>query len=885
MEEKRCYGCMKIKKTEGVCPFCGYDDSIPNEAHQLPAGTILQEQYLIGKVLGQGGFGITYMGWDMYLNIPVAIKEYFPSGSVMRNCHETTDVISYSGETGVRFRNNKERFMREVKMLARFSNTREIVQVKTFFLANNTAYIVMEYVDGITLKEYVKGKGGKLEAQQVLNLVRPVMEALAKVHKAGLVHRDISPDNIMILPDGSVKLLDFGAVRDVGGAEPGKALTKSTEAILKQGYAPIEQYQSHGSLGPWTDVYAFCATLYYCFTGEVPPDAPERILGEELISFQDKGVEISHHIEKVLYKGLALKISDRIADMEELCRMLFDENEADEEEAEEIIESDDKGEEDPMDSEKDTDIGRTEEADEEIVSEAQDTMDEQVPSDENTAIVSGEEEKKKGTGNKKKWIIVAAAAICVIGLLIYALAVSTGKDSDKNTEDQSSSSAVAQEKRELESAEARGKYVGNSLREGQCGDSVTYTLDIVNGDMVLSGTGETWGFRLGEPWESPDAEQPYDAEVPWMEERDKIKSLRIEDGVTTIGSSMFADCVNLTTVEWGQVEEIWPSAFRNTGLTQVVLPDSVRHVHDFAFGDCGNLTEVVIGNGAELVNIGAFDVENLQSVTLNDHVVLEEREWEDGMETPFFHSNYPKENLVIYANTGSTAEEFAAKYHVPFVSLGFAEGYTLNGQCGDDVYWELDLNAGRIVLSGSGRSWDYVGGMDPEDNPGMPLGWPEWYAYRNYIRELVVEPGVTRIGHCLFNLCRNLNCVDLGTVEEFGVCSFAESGLTHVVLPETTREVNDYAFVGCSQLEEITFPESVTGVWGAFTWCDNLRSFTVLGKDTVFYTNPGDHGIFMEYDEEPNGKSENVVVYGWRGSYAEAIAHEEGIPFVALDEE
>ncbi|MGN0976467.1 MAG: serine/threonine protein kinase, partial [Faecousia sp.] len=318
MEEKRCYGCMKLKKNSPICEHCGYDDRQTNAPHQLPGGTVLKEQYLVGKVLGQGGFGITYLGWDLYLDIPVAVKEYYPAGVVMRDTTVTLDVVSSSGDEGARFRNNKERFLREAKMLARFSQVPEIVQVKNFFLANNTAYIVMEYVEGTTLKQYVADHGGRLSAEETLSILRPVIEALCKVHKAGLVHRDISPDNIMMLPSGGVKLLDFGAVRDVGEASVDKPLTKSTEAILKQGYAPIEQYQKHGSLGPWTDVYALCATIYYCLTGQVPPDAPERLLGYEDLNLREKVPALSEDQAKALEHGMALRAEQRTDSMDTL---------------------------------------------------------------------------------------------------------------------------------------------------------------------------------------------------------------------------------------------------------------------------------------------------------------------------------------------------------------------------------------------------------------------------------------------------------------------------------------------------------------------------------------------------------------------------------------
>ena len=323
MDFNRCYGCMKPKTGGPVCEYCGYQDGSANAMHQLPVGTVLKEQYLVGRVLGQGGFGITYLGWDLYLDIPVAIKEYYPNGMVMRESTISLDVVSCGGDDGLRFRNNKERFLREAKMLARFSQVTEIVQIRNFFLTNNTAYIVMEYVEGKTLKQYVKDRGGRLSVEETLSILGPVMEALSKVHKAGVVHRDISPDNVMMLPDGSAKLLDFGAVRDVGAAAVDKELTKSTEAILKQGYAPIEQYQKRGSLGPWTDVYALCATIYFCLTGEPPADAPERLLMDEALYLEEKVPELKMLQRQALEHGLTLRTEQRTGSMELLYEELF----------------------------------------------------------------------------------------------------------------------------------------------------------------------------------------------------------------------------------------------------------------------------------------------------------------------------------------------------------------------------------------------------------------------------------------------------------------------------------------------------------------------------------------------------------------------------------
>ena len=318
----RCLGCMKMKEKSPVCEHCGYNENVPNYPHQLPIGTVLQNRYTVGKVLGQGGFGITYIGWDNSLDTPVAVKEYYPASQVNRDCHYTREVFcNGEGAEGL-FAHNRERFLKEAKILAKLQNVPGIVRVQNLFGENNTAYIVMEYVEGIDLKHYIRLQNRVLTVQEAFAVLRPVMYALSKVHEAELVHRDISPDNIMIQKDGSAKLLDFGAAREVADAEVNKELPQSTEAILKHGFAPMEQYQRRGTLGPWTDVYALCATLYYCLTGKVPADAPERIMGSDNVNWRQIPGLTEQQIQ-TLEKGLALLPENRIRTMRELHYGLF----------------------------------------------------------------------------------------------------------------------------------------------------------------------------------------------------------------------------------------------------------------------------------------------------------------------------------------------------------------------------------------------------------------------------------------------------------------------------------------------------------------------------------------------------------------------------------
>ena len=322
MEDNRCPGCMEIKDGT-VCGHCGFDEEKQNEHHQLQIGTVLQEKYVVGRVLGQGGFGITYLCWNRYLERKVAIKEYYPSFLVERHTGFSTKVTCKSERMAESFAENRMRFLREAKLLAKLQDAPQIVSILDFFEANDTAYIVMEYLQGSDLKSYVRKKGGHLTPKETFSIMRPVMAALAQVHEAGLVHRDISPDNIMLQPDGSVKLMDFGAARSVNNPGVEKELTQATQAIVKHGFAPIEQYSAKGSIGPWTDEYALCATMYYCMTGAAPESVHDRIDEDKDIDW-DRVEGLTEKQRQILRKGMEIRAKDRYRSIRELMADLFE---------------------------------------------------------------------------------------------------------------------------------------------------------------------------------------------------------------------------------------------------------------------------------------------------------------------------------------------------------------------------------------------------------------------------------------------------------------------------------------------------------------------------------------------------------------------------------
>lgn len=272
-----CPGCMADKGEEKICPKCGWKDGTePDSPLHLKPGTILSGKYLIGRVLGHGGFGITYLAFDINLGTKLAVKEYFPQGMATRSPGDNL-ISVYSGGTKTQFEFGLEKFLDEARTLARFDEVPEVVTIKDYFRVNGTAYIVMSYIEGITLKEYLAQKGGTLSLDAVLTFILPILKALEQVHKVGILHRDVSPDNIFITKNFNVKLLDFGAARFAMGEQ-----SKSLSVILKPGYAPEEQYRTKGKQGPWTDVYAVAATMYRALTGETPPEALDRLAEDEL---------------------------------------------------------------------------------------------------------------------------------------------------------------------------------------------------------------------------------------------------------------------------------------------------------------------------------------------------------------------------------------------------------------------------------------------------------------------------------------------------------------------------------------------------------------------------------------------------------------------------
>ena len=283
----------------------------------LKPGVILKERYKIEEVIGAGGFGITYRAWDPLLQSYVAIKEYYPSGIATRSA-DSSKVCVPVGQEQREYHRGRIRFLKEAQDVARFQSEPNIVSIYDYLEENDTAYMVMEYLHGCTLKQYIREHGGRLDTDHILHICLSVLDALAVVHKAGMIHRDISPENIFICEDLTVKLIDFGAAKQVylDGEQ-------TMSVVLKPGYAPPEQYAKKDKQGPWTDIYALGATLYFAATGEKPEESFGRVLEDTIKPVCEVNPEIPRAMSQVIMRAMSVKIEDRYQTVEAMREELL----------------------------------------------------------------------------------------------------------------------------------------------------------------------------------------------------------------------------------------------------------------------------------------------------------------------------------------------------------------------------------------------------------------------------------------------------------------------------------------------------------------------------------------------------------------------------------
>ncbi len=317
-----CLNCLnKYEEGVKVCPHCDFGNwQYKPLDFCLKFGVVLKKRYKLGTVIGAGGFGITYRAVDLQTGNPVAVKEFYPAGLVSRgNDHASVQISAIGKEQA--FAKGLNSFLEEAKGLAKFRGVKNIVQVYDFFEQNGTAYIVMEYLRGKSLSQYASSMGGHLDYNRTVKIMLSVLDALEVVHRAGMVHRDISPDNIFIQNDGQIKLIDFGAARESYGDED-----KTLSIVLKPNYAPPEQFKKKSRQGPWTDIYALGATMYKVLTGKMPPESIGRYMEDDLVMPSLLNPTIPAYFNHIIYKSMALNIENRYHSAAELRADILNNN-------------------------------------------------------------------------------------------------------------------------------------------------------------------------------------------------------------------------------------------------------------------------------------------------------------------------------------------------------------------------------------------------------------------------------------------------------------------------------------------------------------------------------------------------------------------------------
>lgn len=317
-ERRRCPNCFQGKMKNGKCEKCGFESLEEKENHlRITPFARLNDRYIVGRMLGHGGFGITYKAYDTLNQCVCAIKEFLPQGLVMRT-GQGKEISVTSTENIDDFEHGKKRFIEEGRILMKLGNVMEVVQIYDSFQENNTVYLVMEYVEGVNLSQLMRVYGGRIPVREAVSLVYDAGYALEQVHNlARIFHRDISPDNIMVTREGGIKIIDFGNAKYLISEK-----SQMMSVVLKHGYAPPEQYSSMGKQGSYTDVYSLAATLYYIITGERIPIAPDRLGGNEYIRLSELNLGVPDYVSEAVDKALETNRKTRTQTMGEFIRQL-----------------------------------------------------------------------------------------------------------------------------------------------------------------------------------------------------------------------------------------------------------------------------------------------------------------------------------------------------------------------------------------------------------------------------------------------------------------------------------------------------------------------------------------------------------------------------------
>ena len=834
-----CYNCMNpVEEGTTLCPHCKQPVYVDASSHHLNPGTVLHGRYIVGKALGQGGFGITYIGFDTILDVRVAIKEYYPNGFSSRN-HDLTDNITITMDDAELYEKGKVRFLQEAKTLARFYEEPGIVSVHDFFEENNTAYIVMEYLDGITLKSFVERKG-KVPSESIFRVMRPLINALEKVHTQGVVHRDISPDNIMVLRNGSLKLLDFGAAREVGG-------NKSLSVMLKHGYAPYEQYRSTGEQGPWTDIYALCATIYFCLTGIRPEPSVDRMENDTLQRPSELGVKIDPLKESVLLHGMSLRVRDRYKHLSELKNALYGSDNTQTRKTIGIVSAG----------------ASTQESQPEDVKEPQKPAE----IEEKSQNSSGRKLNRQRKAPIKSIFIFSLMALLCLAVLFVVIRYSRKGSLASNSVEElaamlpmnnisiSSGHAVA--------IQEDGTVVaGGDNKSNQCevsewrnivsveaGENCTFGIGrngyaIAVGDNPFGQFGKEWEYlkdisansthvvglhedgtvvALGQNEYGECNTDSWDNIIAISAGRKHTVGLKADGTVVAIGANDEGQC---NVEDWSGIIAVSAGSLHTVGVTSdghVVATGNnidrecdVQEWSDIVAIDAGNTHTVGLRADGTAVAAGTNLLGESEVSTWSDLIAINA-----GGSTTM---GLQKDGKVLSTSASINTSWYGIKTTKELPDDSLRRGTIPDDQSVSGITWKHDYDAKTLSFSGIGPMRDYT----VEEGISLP-----WTKYNDSCDRVVIQSGITQIGNCAFVGMTNLTTGD---------------GIEKVFIPRTVTRIGALAFEFCFDISDVYY-EGSEEEWNQIT----------IEKSNSFLTNSLIHYNSTEIDVSTDVTKEAIL--------------------------
>ncbi|MDD3411950.1 MAG: leucine-rich repeat protein [Eubacteriales bacterium] len=763
-----CFRCMaELNEPGGICPECGYDNAkCENELGLLPPG-VLAKQYVVGKALGSGGFGVTYIGLDANLRRRVAIKEYFPAQLVTRDA-ATHELRPYGEAERQAFEDGRQCAINEGRVIAAIGDAPGVVKVYSSVTANNTVYTIMEYIDGQTLSQRVKqleADGRRMPWGALFPLIKPILRSLEQIHEHYVLHRDISPDNIMLRREnGQAVLLDFGAAHVLSD--------NSKHGIsLRAGYAPVEQYSLTGELSGRSDEYALCATLYFALTGCRPVDAQERLYGHTpLPSPRSLGADVPEAVEQVLMKGMAMQAADRYATMSELLTAL----EAAEKEPEQAAEKEPAS---PRPIDQNSAINDTER----LRRQSQKARPQSFSKEPGKATKPAPKPKKNG--RRVLLAGTAVAAVVLAGVLLAPRLLNRPVPTAAVTTVSTQSPTA-----KVEAEENGYSYTGYSDKTAMItkwsGSDTKLAVPEMLGGYRVTGIGDRAFYNCS-----------------------GLTSLTLPESVTSVGEYAFSTCQSLTSI---------------------TIPDSVTKVGDAVFVLCERLKEIRISPShpaLELRDGVLFSKADKRLVWYP--ISAGKTEYSIPADTKFIGANAFSHcssltSIIIPVNVTSIG-------YAAFSSCSSLTDIMIPAsvtKVGDGVFADCK-NLKEIRIAPNHPALELRDGVLFSKADKRLV----WYPMSAEEQEYAVPADTRSIGEFAFYKCSSLTSITIPkSVTSIQYAAFAEcSSLTSVTIPEGVTRIGKSAFHTCSSLTSITLPESAEWIsTSAFTACSKLKTVRVV---------------------------------------------------------